>query len=96
MLTRNRALRVTLLTVPILALAAAALFLAYGPGTGDDASAGSTPQFAIGIDTNGDGTPDTAFLTVLLNAEAVRLAPSSTRAEILAQYQILERINNTP
>jgi PKD domain-containing protein len=48
------------------------------------------------VDTNGDGTADTAFLTVLVNAEAVRTNPASTRAALLAQYQILERINNTP
>lgn len=48
------------------------------------------------VDTNGDGTADTAFLSVLVNAEAVRTNPASTRAALLAQYQILERINNTP
>ena len=48
------------------------------------------------VDTNGDKVADTPFLTMMANAEAVRLSPTSTRAAILAQYAILERFNNTP
>ena len=48
------------------------------------------------MDTNGDGTADTPFLTMMANAEAVRLAPASTRAAILAQAAMLDRFNNTP
>ena len=45
------------------------------------------------IDTNGDSVPDTAFATVMANAEAVRLNPASTSAQLTAQTEILERIN---
>jgi hypothetical protein len=51
--------------------------------------------FAELVDTNGDGTPDTALSTVLANAEAVRLNPASTRDQLLAQKTLLERINLT-
>ena len=44
------------------------------------------------VDTNGDGTADTQFATVMGNAEAVLLNPSSD-AQKLAQRDILERIN---
>lgn len=47
------------------------------------------------VDTNGDGSADTPFLTVLVDAEAVRTNAASTRAALLAQYTILERINAT-
>ena len=56
---------------------------------------GGTGPFEL-VDTNGDGTVDTPFLTVLANAEAVRTNAASTRAALLAQYTILERINRTP
>jgi serine protease len=45
------------------------------------------------VDTNGDGTPDTAFSSLMANAEAVRLNPASTSAQLLAQKDLLERIN---
>jgi hypothetical protein len=45
------------------------------------------------VDTNGDKVADTPFLTMVTNAETVRLSPTSTRAAILAQYTILERFN---
>jgi hypothetical protein len=45
------------------------------------------------IDTDQDGVGDTAFLTVVANAEAVRLNPASTKAQIVAMKDLLERIN---
>ena len=45
------------------------------------------------IDTNGDGTGDTTFAAVMANAEAVRLNPASTSGALLAQRDILERMN---
>lgn len=45
------------------------------------------------VDTNGNGVPDTALSTLLTNAENIRLAAGSTRAQLLAMASILERIN---
>jgi len=45
------------------------------------------------VDTNGDGTPDAPFNTVLADAEAVRLNPAATREQLEAQKDILEGIN---
>ena len=45
------------------------------------------------VDTNGDNIGDTPFATAVANAEAVRLNPASTAAQIEAQKNILERIN---
>ena len=45
------------------------------------------------VDTNGDNIGDTPFATAVANAEAVRLNPASTKAQIEAQKTILERIN---
>lgn len=52
-------------------------------------------SFELGdqVDTNGDGTPDTTFGAALATAEAVRLDPLATRAQLEAQKNILERIN---
>ena len=47
------------------------------------------------VDTDGNGTADTPFATVLANAEAVRLNPAATAAQRLAQRDILERINGS-
>ncbi len=47
------------------------------------------------VDVNGDGIPDTAFSTVLANAEAVRLNAASTDDQLRAQKAILERINGS-
>ena len=44
------------------------------------------------VDTDGGG-PDTPFSTVMAAAEAVRLNPASTDAELRAQRQILQRIS---
>jgi hypothetical protein len=45
------------------------------------------------VDTNSDTVPDTALATVLATAESVRLNPASTSAQLLAQANLLERIN---
>jgi len=45
------------------------------------------------VDTTGNKVPDTAFSTAMLAAEAVRLDPASTRAQLEMQKDILERIN---
>jgi hypothetical protein len=45
------------------------------------------------IDTNGDSVGDTQFLDVAADAEAVRLNPASTKAQITAQKDLLERID---
>jgi hypothetical protein len=45
------------------------------------------------VDTNTDKVPDTSFATVISNAEAIRLNPSSTDAQLRAQKDLLERIN---
>jgi hypothetical protein len=45
------------------------------------------------VDTDGDEVPDTPFATVVRHAEALRLDPTSSRSELLAQEQLLERIN---
>jgi hypothetical protein len=45
------------------------------------------------VDTNKDKIPDTAFATVISNAEAVRLNSSSTAAQLRAQRDVLEAIN---
>jgi hypothetical protein len=42
------------------------------------------------VDTNNDGTPDTAFSAVMAAAEAVRVNPASTDAQLRAQRQILQ------
>jgi hypothetical protein len=45
------------------------------------------------VDTDGDGIPDTSFATAIANAEAIRLNPGSTDAQLRAQKDVLERIN---
>jgi Zn-dependent metalloprotease/PKD repeat protein len=45
------------------------------------------------LDTDGDLVPDTSFTDVMTAAESVRLDPSSTRDEVLAQKNLLARIN---
>jgi hypothetical protein len=45
------------------------------------------------VDTDGNGQADTAFSAVVAAAEAVRLNPLSTEAQINAQTAILGRIN---
>jgi M6 family metalloprotease-like protein len=47
------------------------------------------------VDTDGNGTKDTQFHTAVENAEAVRLNPSSTPAQVDAQRTIISRINDT-
>jgi hypothetical protein len=45
------------------------------------------------VDTDGDGVVDTPFNVAVANAEAVRLNPGATKAQLDAQKNILERIN---
>jgi hypothetical protein len=45
------------------------------------------------VDSTGDGVVDTTFGDVVQTAEAVRLDPTATRAALLAQKDVLERIN---
>jgi subtilisin family serine protease len=45
------------------------------------------------IDTDGNGTGDTAFSAVLANAEAVRNNPASTKKQIVEQRDLLRRVN---
>lgn len=45
------------------------------------------------VDTDGDGTADTAFGDAVATAEAVRLDPNATTAEFNEQKDILEQIN---
>ncbi len=45
------------------------------------------------VDTDGDGTADTTFWAAVAAAEAVRLDPTSTPAELEEQKNILERVN---
>ena len=45
------------------------------------------------VDTNKDKVVDTAFATVISNAETVRLNPSSTANQLRAQKDMLEAIN---
>jgi M6 family metalloprotease-like protein len=55
--------------------------------------ANGDPDFDELIDTDGNGAGDTAFLQVLQNVEAVRLNAASTKAQIVAAKDLLERIN---
>ena len=50
-------------------------------------------EFGQLVDTNGDNTPDTPFLTAVAGAETVRLNPAATRQQLEAQKTILERMN---
>jgi len=45
------------------------------------------------VDTNFDHVPDTTFAALVAQAEAVRLNPASTRAQILAEKDRLESFN---
>jgi hypothetical protein len=45
------------------------------------------------VDTDDNGNPDTPFAVAVATAETVRLDPTSTRAELLAQKDIIEAIN---
>jgi M6 family metalloprotease-like protein len=47
------------------------------------------------VDTDGNGTKDTPFHTAVENAEAVRLNPSATLAQLDQQRAIINRINDT-
>lgn len=45
------------------------------------------------VDTDRDGTPDATFAEAVATAEAVRLDPTSTRAEINEQRRLIHQIN---
>ena len=45
------------------------------------------------LDTDANGIPDTTFIDVMTAAEATRLNPASTRAQLEAKKNLLERIN---
>ena len=45
------------------------------------------------LDTDGDGIPETAFADAVAAAEAVRLDPGATRAELDQQKDFLEGLN---
>lgn len=51
-------------------------------------------DFETMVDTDGDGAVDTSFSDVVQTAEDVRLDPSATESELLAQKNILETILN--
>ncbi|HSP05490.1 MAG TPA: hypothetical protein VLR27_18440, partial [Acidimicrobiales bacterium] len=53
---------------------------------------GSVGWFDL-VDTDGDKVADTPFHEVVAGAEALRLDPTATRAELLAYEDVLERIN---
>lgn len=46
------------------------------------------------VDTDGDGTPDTTFGDAVATAEAVRLNPASTPAEVEEQRALIHQINH--
>lgn len=46
------------------------------------------------VDTNRDGTPDTTFGAAVAAAEAVRLDPNATRAQLEEQKNILENVSS--
>ena len=46
------------------------------------------------IDTDKNGTGDTAFSAVLANAEAIRNNPASTKSQIIEQRDLLRRVNS--
>jgi len=55
--------------------------------------ANGEPDWNELIDTNGDSVGDTPFLNVIATAEAVRNNPASTTEQIVAQKNLLEKIN---
>jgi hypothetical protein len=48
------------------------------------------------VDTNGDKTADTPFLTAIGNAESLRIDPTTTRNQLDAMKRIVERWTNLP
>ena len=47
------------------------------------------------VDTNGDSVPDTTFAAMMAAAEAVRNNPVSSAIQMLAQRDILQRVNGS-
>ena len=54
---------------------------------------GGVDYHQIVVDSDGDGTADTTFADAVATAEAVRLDPDSTRAEIDEQRRLIHQIN---
>jgi hypothetical protein len=52
-------------------------------------------DWAEAVDTDGNGSVDTAFHTAMQTAETVRNNPSATTAQLDAQRRIVQRINDT-
>ena len=48
------------------------------------------------VDTNGDKTPDTRFLTAIEAAESLRIKPTATRKQLDAMKKIVESWTNLP
>jgi hypothetical protein len=48
------------------------------------------------VDTTGDKTADTPFLTAIVKAESLRLNPNATRSQLDAMKRIVERWTNLP
>jgi hypothetical protein len=48
------------------------------------------------VDTNGDRTPDTRFLTAIEAAENLRIDPTATRPQLDAMKRIVESWTNLP
>ncbi len=55
--------------------------------------ANGDPDFDELVDTDGDGTGDTPFLSVIAAVEAVRTNPASTQEQLEAAKDLLEAIN---
>jgi len=45
------------------------------------------------IDTDADGTPDGTYAAAVRQAETVRLSANPSKAQLVAQKNILERVN---
>jgi hypothetical protein len=52
-------------------------------------------EWAELVDTDGNGTPDTALHQAMQTAESVRNNPTATPAQLDAQRRIIQRINDT-
>jgi hypothetical protein len=57
--------------------------------------AGGAVGYAELVDTDGNGTKDMQFHTAVENAEAVRLNPAATPAQLDQERAIINRINDT-
>lgn len=48
------------------------------------------------VDTNGDKTPDTPFLSAIETAESLRIKPTATRSQLDTMKQIVESWTSLP